>query len=75
AMNEPFNFNAYPFTTENLTRALYTYQLLPATGITLNLDYQTTGVGGTALPVLNGYRVYPHRYSHTLTIKPIRKKS
>ncbi|MEZ4898793.1 MAG: glycoside hydrolase family 2 TIM barrel-domain containing protein [Saprospiraceae bacterium] len=75
AMNEPFNFNAYPFTTENLTRALYTYQLLPATGITLNLDYQTTGVGGTALPVLDGYRVYPHRYSRTLTIKPIRKKS
>jgi beta-galactosidase len=70
-MDQLFNFNAYPFTTENLTRALYPYQLREADGITLNLDYQTTGVGGTARPVLDAYRVFPEGYNRKITIKPI----
>jgi beta-galactosidase len=72
SMDEYFNFNAYPYTTENLTRALYTYQLAEAGGITLNLDYNTTGVGCTARPVLNPYRVYPQQYSRQITIQPIK---
>jgi len=72
SMNEPFHFNAYPFTTENLTRALYPYQLQESAGLTLNLDYNTTGVGCTARPVLDAYRVYPERYTRQITIKPIK---
>ena len=43
-----FNFSAQPFSTDNLTKALYTYQLHPFDGVTFNLDYATSGVGCTA---------------------------
>jgi beta-galactosidase len=71
SMDQHFNFNVYPFTTENLTKALYTYQLKEADGVTLNLDYRTTGVGGTARPVMDAYRVYPEGYARQITVKPI----
>jgi beta-galactosidase len=70
-MDEPFNFNAYHYSTDNLTKAVYTYQLQQQDGITLNLDYNTTGVGCTACYVLPGYQVKPTRYERRLTIKPI----
>ena len=70
AMDEPFNFNAYHYSTDNLTKAVYTYQLQKQDGITLNLDYNTTGVGCTANYVLPGYQVKPTRYERHLTIKP-----
>ncbi|MCR8667876.1 DUF4981 domain-containing protein [Aestuariibaculum sp. M13] len=71
SMNDHFNFNAHAFTTENITKALYAFQLKKAEGITLNLDYDTTGVGDTSQPVLNSYRVFPKKYERTITIKPI----
>ena len=73
AMDEPFNFNAYHYSTDNLTKAVYTYQLQQQDGITLNLDYNTTGVGCTACYVLPGYQVKPTRYERRLSIKPISK--
>jgi beta-galactosidase len=72
SMNKHFNFNAYSYSTENLTRAYYTYQLQKANGITLNLDYATTGVGGTARPVLESYRVFPKAYEREIRIELIR---
>lgn len=66
-----FNFNAYHFTTENLTNANYTYQLQKADGVTLNLDYSTTGVGETARGILSAYRVYPQNYKRIITIKAV----
>ena len=68
AMDKPFNFNAYHYSTDNLTKAVYTYQLQKQDGITLNLDYNTTGVGCTACYVLPGYQVKPTRYERHLTI-------
>ncbi len=72
-MDQLFNFNVSPYDTENLTRALYTFQLEESKANTLNLDYATTGVGGTARPVLNAYRVYPKRYVREVLIRPIIK--
>ncbi len=72
SMDEHFNFNAYSYSTKNLTRAYYTYQLQKANGITLNLDYATTGVGGTARPVLESYRAFPKAYERKIRIKLIR---
>lgn len=66
-----FNFNYYPFSTDNLTKALYTYQLHPLRGNTLNLDYATSGVGCTALSVFAPYQVLPQRYEFTLRIRLI----
>ena len=59
---ELFNFNAFPFSTENLTKALYTYQLHPFDGITFNFDYSTSGLGCTARSVFAQYQVMPQRY-------------
>ena len=71
SMNELFNFNAYPYSTENLTKANYTYQLEKQDGVTLNLDYSTTGVGCTARAVFDSYRTMPMRYERTITINPL----
>jgi len=69
--NKLFNFSAQPYSTENLTRALYTYQLHSFDGITFNFDYATSGVGCTALSVFPAYQVMPNRYDFTMTIKPV----
>lgn len=69
SMDELFNFNAYNYSTENLTKAVYTYQLQKQDGVTLNLDYNTTGVGCTACYVLPGYQVKPTKYERKLTIQ------
>lgn len=71
SMNEHFNFNAYPFSTDNLTRAVYQYQLQRQDGITLNLDYATTGVGCTACYVLPGYQAKAQRYERDIDIQLI----
>jgi beta-galactosidase len=69
--NKLFNFNAQPYSTDNLTKALYTYQLHPFDGITFNLDYATSGVGCTAAGVFPEYQVMSQRYDFVTTIKPI----
>ncbi len=71
-MNELFNFNAYPYSTDNLTKAMYTYQLQKQDGITVNLDYATTGVGCTARGVFPSYRAQVQAYNRTIIIKPIK---
>ncbi len=71
SMNKFFNFNAYPYSTDNLTKAMYTYQLQKQDGITFNLDYATTGVGCTARAVFDSYKVYPGAYEREIRIKPV----
>jgi len=70
--NKLFNFNAYSFSTDNLTKALYTYQLQPADCITFNFDYATSGVGCTAVSVFPEYQVMPQRYDFTIYVRPAR---
>lgn len=69
--NRLFNFSAQPYSTDNLTKALYTYQLHPFDGITFNLDYATSGVGCTAAGVFPEYQVMPERYDFTVKITPL----
>ena len=71
SMDSPFAFNAYDCTTDNLTKAVYQYQLVRGGDITLNLDYATSGVGDTARGIFGAYRAYPGAYEHTLTIRPL----
>lgn len=72
SMNDLFNFNAYPFSTDNLTKANYTYQLEKIEGYTLNLDYATSGVGCTARSILLPYKVPVTYYSRKINIVPLR---
>jgi beta-galactosidase len=68
-VNTHFNFNIYPFSTENLTKAMYTYQLHPFDGNTFNLDYSTSGVGCTARGIFEGYRTMPQPLEREVTIR------
>ena len=73
SMDQLFNFNAYQYTTDNLTKSMYTYQLQPLSDrYTLNLDYSTTGVGCTAVYVLEGYKTKPIAYDRVVTIRPLK---
>lgn len=72
SMEQPFSFNAYPYTTENLTRSVYQYQLEDSGNITLNLDYATSGVGCTARGIFDAYRAYPMGYERTVVITPVK---
>jgi beta-galactosidase len=66
-----FNFSAHPYSDDNLTKALYTYHLHPADGITLDLDYATSGVGCTARSVFPEYQVMPQRYDFRMIVRPL----
>lgn len=67
---KPFNFNCYNYSTENLSKAKQTYQLIKSDGVTFNFDYQTTGVGCTAIGVLDKYQTIPQAIQFTSSIKP-----
>ena len=68
--NELLNFSLHKYTTDNLSRAMYTYQLEEARNTILNVDYEVSGVGGTAIRQLRKYRVLPDVKKYTITIKP-----
>ncbi len=68
--DELLNFSLHKYTTDNLSRAMYTYQLDDAPNTILNVDYEVSGVGGTAIRQLQKYRVRPHVGKYKLTIKP-----
>lgn len=68
-----FNFSAQQVKSDNLSRALYPFQLKTFDGVTLNLDYALSGVGCTAISVLNQYRVMPSRYQFQLVFEPLNK--
>jgi beta-galactosidase len=71
--NNLFNFNIYPYTTENLTKATYIYQLKESNNMTFNLDYSTSGVGCTACSILPFYKTTVTRYDRKITITPFCK--
>lgn len=66
----PLNFSLHKYTTDNLSRAMYTYQLAAADHTILNLDYRVSGVGGTALRQLQAYRNAAGVNTYKLRIKP-----
>ena len=68
--DEWLNFSLHKYTTDNLSRAMYTYQLKDAPNTILNVDYEVSGVGGTAIRQLQKYRVRPHTGKYKLTITP-----
>lgn len=58
-----FNFSAHPYSTDNLERAMYPFQLKPDDVIYLNTDPAVTGVGDTSKSTLVKYRVQPGIYN------------
>lgn len=71
--DQTFNTSAQLFDTDNMTRSYYQGQLKAVDYVTLNLDHKISGVGGTAISILNKYRVLPKNYEFTFYIKPFKK--
>jgi beta-galactosidase len=68
--DECLNFSLHKYTTDNLSRAMYTYQLVEAPNTILNVDYALSGVGGTAQRQQEKYRLKPAQRSYKLKITP-----
>jgi beta-galactosidase len=68
---ELFHVSAQKYYTDMLDRAHYPFQLEEEDVVTLNLDHQVSGVGGTANSVLNPYRVSPGEHQFSFLIKPL----
>ena len=68
------NFSLHRHDTDNLTRAVYPFQLLKSGNLTLNVDYEVTGVGETARRQLAQYRVLPTIKEYTLKFRPLAGK-
>jgi len=64
------NFSLHKYTTDNLSRAVYTYQLEEAPVTILNVDYALSGVGGTAVRQLEKYRLKAAERKYKIRIKP-----
>ncbi|MFV0591767.1 MAG: glycoside hydrolase family 2 TIM barrel-domain containing protein [Draconibacterium sp.] len=64
------NFSVHKYSTDNLSRAIYTYQLKEASNTILNVDYEVSGVGGTAIRQLQKYRMRPGVRNYKLSIIP-----
>jgi len=64
-----FNVSAQLYSTDNLDRAHYTFQLKEEEVVTLNLDHRVSGVGGTANSVLNPYQVAPGEFEFSFRIR------
>jgi len=70
---EQFNVSLQKYSTANLERARYPFQLKERESLTLSLDHAVSGVGGTAVSVMNRYRVLPGTFSFDFTLIPFRK--
>jgi hypothetical protein len=67
------NVSAHHFTTENLTEAKHTHELVRRDEITLHLDYAQSGLGnGSCGPgVLDPYKLQPQPVSFSLRLRPL----
>ena len=74
------SISAWPYTTEDIEKALHTYDLKKRDFITLNIDHTQMGVGGddswsmAALPH-EEFRVPAQNYNYGFIIKPIDKST
>jgi beta-galactosidase len=66
-----FNVSVQKYSTKELDRANYSFQLKEEEVLTLNLDHLVSGVGGTSNSVLNPYRVSPGEFEFAFRIKPL----
>lgn len=70
--NALFNMSAQMISTDNLTRAAYQFQLNMLEDVTLNIDYEVSGVGCNSISVINKYRVFPRQFMFTTILEPIK---
>jgi len=68
---EAFNFSVHKYSTGNLTRAVYPFQLERAGFNTLNIDHRVGGLGDTSDLPMTKYQVFPEVTEVTYLIRPV----
>ncbi len=63
-------FSVHDFDQDNLTRAMYSFQIVRRPFVQVNLDFRVTGVGGTPVPTLPKYRVPVGAYHWRTCLQP-----
>lgn len=71
ASGELLNFSLHLYDTDQLTRAVYPFQLYRPGYLTLNVDYEVSGVGETARRTLTKYRLQPSAKEYSIKLRPI----
>ncbi len=71
--DELFNFSIHNHSLDNLDRANWQHQLKELDQITLNTDFEVTGLGDSSSGPLTAYRVQPGRKQYQLRIELLRK--
>jgi beta-galactosidase len=69
---ESFNFSAHHYSTDNLERAMYPFQLRKDDKVYLNIDHKANGLGDTSLSTLTQHRTLPGTYEFSLIVKPLK---
>ncbi len=67
-----FNFSAQNYSTENLERAMYPFQLKKSDKVYLNIDHKVNGLGDTSLSTLTQHRTLPGNYEFSFILKPVK---
>ena len=70
ATGDLLNFSLHQYSTDHLTRAVYPFQLAKPGFLTLNIDYEVSGVGETARRTLTKYRIFPSAGEYSVRWKP-----
>ncbi len=60
-----FAFSVWPYTAENIDKAVHTHELKDAGYYTLNIDLTQAAVGGTLSAIIPKYELKPGKYSHS----------
>lgn len=69
---EGLNISAHPYSTDNLGRAMYPFQLERSGSIFLNLDHKVNGLGDTSGATLSEYQLKPGIYEFSVVLKPVK---
>jgi beta-galactosidase len=72
--DRPLNVSLQAFSTDRLQRAEYPFQLESGETFFWHLDAETTGLGCTAVKVLEPYRVTPKLVEYRILLKPFRRQ-
>jgi beta-galactosidase/beta-glucuronidase len=71
--DQPFNFSAHRYTTDDIDRAKHFHELIKREFITLNLDLGQNGIGTASCgpPALPQYVLKPEPFKFALRLRPV----
>lgn len=73
--DELLNIRSSHFHVDNLSRAMYPFQLDPRDSVFVYVGHKVTGVGGTPIATLENYRTLPQPYTFEISFIPFDRET